>query len=345
MKNTQISVVIPFYNAKETLGLCLANLCKQSVKPDEIILVDNDSDDCSKEIVESFVNDCSDLKIIYLLCEKPGPSAARNKGVDTASGDWIIFTDSDCIPSLNWVSDYTTHFNNEKIGAVAGCIKPYTPTNMIQKTLSLFTLPENEKDVIHDDFTIDKGLYPTANLAVRREVFESVGGFNVNLKYGEDHELCAKIYRAGHKIKATKNAAVEHIHRKNLSEFLKQSFRFGTAHPFEVRHLSSGRFIFVIPYLKVNRVKKGTYVWIDLNQADKKVLGFILLGLIWWPLYILGFVYCLHLCFFIRKMAKNKGIRARYAELPFLTSLLILKSFCLTAGRISHSLKYRVFCL
>lgn len=345
MNKRKISVVIPFYNSEETLNLCLTPLCNQTVKPDEILLVDNNSNDSSKKIVESFINTFHDLRIIYVTCERQGPSAARNKGVDIASGEWIVFTDSDCVPSPNWLSDYITHFDDERIGAVAGCIKPYPPINSIQKALSLFTLSENEKDDIHDDFTLDKGLYPTANMAVRRELFISIGGFDETLKYGEDRELCAKIYRAGYKIKAIKNAVIEHIHRKDMGAFLKQSFGFGTAHPYELRHLSSGRFIFVSPFLKCNRVAKGIYVWLDFNQADKKFIGFILLGFIWWPLSILGFGYFFYMCSFVNKKAKQKDIKAGLVELPFLVLLLILKSLCLTAGRISHSLKYRVICI
>jgi len=343
-KGNKISVVIPFYNAEKTLELCLDGLRNQTVKPEEIILVDNNSTDTSKEIVNAFINDHRDPQIVYVFCRKEGPSAARNKGAEVATGEWLLFTDSDCLPSSTWISDYIRHFDDEEIGAVAGCIKPYSPSNLVQKTLSLFTLPENQKEIIHDHLSIGEGLYPAANLAVRRDVFSLAGGFNESLTYGEDHELCYEIYKSGHKIKAVTDAAVEHLHRKSIRKLIKQSFGFGTAHPYELRHFTPGAFIFMSPILKMRKIWPRRYVWIDLNQADKKILLLFMLGWIWWPLYSIMFAYFLQLCFFTYKKSVEKSISTKLIELPFLACLLILKSLCLTTGRVSHSLKHRVLC-
>lgn len=345
MKNKKISVVVPFYNAEETLERCLTSIQNQNVKPEEIILLDNNSNDNSKNIVDSFISNFGESKAVYMKCIKQGVSAARNKGASIATGDWLIFTDSDCVTSPNWISDYIDHFDDDRIGAVAGCIKPYPPTNLVQKTLSLFTLPENPHEVVRDNCTFTKGLYPTANLAVKREIFNLVGGFNEALSYGEDHELCRKIYNSGHKIKAAKNAIVEHIHRKSLRKMVKQSFWFGTAHPYELRNFSPGVFIFTSPFIKMNRIKPGTHIWIDLNQADKKFLLLFLLGLMWWPFYSLLLIYVFNLFFFINNKSKKANISTKITELPLLSFLLTLKSFSLTLGRISYSFKHRVLCI
>lgn len=344
MERKKTSVVVPFYNAEKTLRLCLDSLCSQTLKPHEIILVDNSSKDGSKEIVDSFIKNFNELRINYVFCEKRGPSAARNKGSERATGDWLIFTDSDCVPSQNWISDYTAHFDKESLGAVAGCIKPYLPSGTVEKSLALFTLPENRSEIIHDNFNINEGLYPTANLAVKKKVLNSIGGFNEGLRYGEDHELCYRIYRSGYKIKAVKNAMVEHMHRSRLTGLIKQAYGIGSAHPFKLRHLSGGEIIFSLPFSEINRTKPGKYVWIDLVQADKKLFLFFLLGLIWWPFYFLMPTYFLRLCFFVRKKSVEKDIATKIGELPFLAILLILKSLALTCGRISHSFKHRVVC-
>ena len=345
MTDYKISVVVPFYNAEDTLELCLTALIKQNLKPEEIIVVDNNSNDRSKIIVDEFINNSKDSKIVYLECKKKGPSAARNKGASIAKGDWLIFTDSDCVPSPSWISDYKVHFHDETFGAVAGCIKPFLPTNPIQKTLSLFTLPENQQEIVHDNFTITEGLYPTANLAVKKKVFNRIGGFNENLNYSEDREFCYKIYKAGFKIKALKNASVEHIHRKSLKGLIKQSFFFGTGHPYNLRYLSQGIVILHLPFFNLHKTLPGKYVWIDLIQADKKLFLLCLLGLFWWPFYILIFAYFLILCRFIHKKASEKKIKTTFSELPSIAFFLILKSFFLTCGRISLSFKHRVICV
>jgi hypothetical protein len=129
-----------------------------------------------------------------------------------------------------------------------------------------------------------------------------------------------------------------------MAAFLKQSFGFGTSHPYELRNLSGGRIIFLSPFININKVKVGKYVWIDFQQADKKILGVIFLGLLWWPFYSLALIYFIHLCSFIYKKAKEKNIKANIIELPLLASLLFFKSAAITMGRIIGSFRNTVLC-
>ncbi|MFC1580657.1 glycosyltransferase [Thermodesulfobacteriota bacterium] len=343
--NIGISIIIPIYNSANTLTKCLSGLSKCFSGDIEIILVDNNSTDNSLQVCNHFKSRYPKENIIVVEEMKKGPAAARNSGVAKATGDWLLFTDADCMPSPDWVLDFRTHFNNSKVGAVAGCIQPYPPTNLIQKTLALFTLTENKKEVIHNNFKFPGGLYPTANLAVRKNVFEMIGGFNEDLKFGEDHELCYKTYKSGNRIKVVTDAIVEHIHRKKLRAMLKQSFFFGTAHPYELRHFTKGGIVFNAPLIKINKIMPGIRIWIDINQADKKLIIVLLLGLFWFPLYALVPIYFLYLCTSIRKTGLEKRMKIKFIELPFLALLLIIKSFCLTLGRILYSYKHRVVCL
>ena len=340
-----ISIIIPFLNAENTLARALDSLQHCYIDNGEIVLVDNNSKDDSLSLCADFKSRNPGLKIIITKEAKPGQAAARNTGARISSGNWLLFTDSDCLPSAAWVQDYLRHFGDKLIGAVAGCIRPHLPTNAVQKTLSLFTLPENPHEIVHDRFKFGEGLYPSANLAVRRDVFGLVGGFNESLMYGEDHDLCYRIYGAGYKIKAVVDASVEHIHRTSIRHLVRQSFGFGTAHPYQLRHFTSGVIVFRSPVVNIEKTWHRKFVWIDLNQADKKALLSLLPGLVWWPLFGLAFAYFFYLCGFVGNAARKKGIGIRATELPYMASLLILKSVCLTCGRASYSLKQRVFCL
>lgn len=345
MEKKKVSVIIPFHNAEKTLSLCLNAVCRQSAAQDEIILVDNHSSDGSKEIANSFIKAFRHLRISYVSEMVPGPSAARNTGANIARGEWLIFTDSDCIPSPTWISDYLPHFSDARLGAVAGCIQPYPPSTLVQKAISLFTLPPNVKEIIHSGSNLTEGFYPTANLAVKREIFDHVGGFNETLRFGEDHELCHKIYSAGHSIKAIETAVVEHIHRSTLKGLLKQAFGFGSSHPYELRYFTPGKTIFVSPFLKINKPTPGKWIWIDLNQADKKLLISLIPGLFWPPLYAVSIIYFCYLCFFIHRVGAQRNVITQAKELPALSLLLLLKSFALGAGRFVHSFKHRVLCV
>ena len=136
-----VSVIVPVYNAQDTLQRCLSALAGSATESMEIILVNNSSTDNSSNICEDFMQSHPHLRILLLQEDTKGPSAARNTGASLARGDWLIFTDSDCIPSPTWISDYLPHFSDARLGAVAGCIQPYPPSTLVQKAISLFTLP------------------------------------------------------------------------------------------------------------------------------------------------------------------------------------------------------------
>lgn len=342
---TSVSVIVPIYNAQETLQRCLSALALSVTEGTEILLVDNGSTDNSFAVCEEFRHRQPNLRILLLQEATKGPSAARNTGARIAKGEWLIFTDADCVPSRTWISDYLVHFSDVGLGAVAGCICPYPPSSAVQKAISLFTLPSNTREIVHMRSNLREGFYPTANLAVRKEAFHSVGGFNRSLRYGEDHELCHKIYSAGYRIKAIETAVVEHIHRSTLQGLLNQAFGFGSSHPFELRNFTSGRTILATPFLEVDKCTPGRWIWIDLNQADKKLLLSLIPGFFWPPLYSLSILYFLYLCFFIHKVAVQRNMSAKIHELPALSLLLLLKSFALGAGRFVHSFKHKVLCL
>ena len=307
--------------------------------------MDNGSSDHSFEICKDFRGSHQNLRIVLREEIRQGPSAARNAGANYATGEWLLFTDADCVPSRTWISDYHVHFSEPGLGALAGCIQPYPPSNAIQKAIALFTLPPITKGILHSGSNLREGFYPTANLAVKKEVFDLVGGFNENLRYGEDHELCHKIYQAGYRIKAITEASVEHIHRSTLKGLWKQAFGFGSSHPFELKYFTSGRTIVAAPFLAVNRSTPGKWIWIDLNQADKKLILSLIPGFFWLPLCFLPIFYFFYLCFFIHKIATQRNVITKMRELPILSILLLLKSFALGAGRFLRSFEHKVLCI
>ena len=89
-----ISTVIPTYNREATIGRCIQSVLDQTVKPTEIIVVDDGSQDHTKEIVNEYAMN-STIPIILLHQKNKGAQAARNYGIKTASGDYIAFLDSD----------------------------------------------------------------------------------------------------------------------------------------------------------------------------------------------------------------------------------------------------------
>lgn len=93
--NPLISVIIPAFNAAETLPRALDSVLTQSWPAHEIIVVDDGSGDASAEVVKRYIARSGGERVRYLRQENAGPSTARNHGVNAASGEWIAFLDAD----------------------------------------------------------------------------------------------------------------------------------------------------------------------------------------------------------------------------------------------------------
>lgn len=110
-----ISVVIPAYNEEKYIAQCLDGLSHQTVKPDEIIVVNNNSHDGTVAIAEKYA--------VHILHEKKvGMIHARNAGFDAVQSDIIARCDADTIPALDWVERIISNFTSHAIDAVSGPI-------------------------------------------------------------------------------------------------------------------------------------------------------------------------------------------------------------------------------
>lgn len=184
------SIIIPVYRDSDRLLQCLdaINQCRNEDVKFEVIVVNNDPE------IEKLNLDLSlysfDLKEVNE--KKPGSYAARNKGISEANGEILAFTDSDCIPSTNWISEAYRQFKpdiDKKIGILTG------PIPLFYKD------PENLSDAEvyekHTGFTTEAyakfGHAVTANWFSHASVIREFGGFNPELKSNGDSELSGRI--------------------------------------------------------------------------------------------------------------------------------------------------------
>lgn len=91
--DARISIIIPVYNAEKHVGRCIESLISQQYKDYECICVNDGSTDNSAQILEHYSNTDSRIKVIHQ--KNSGVSAARNRGIKEAKGDYIVFVDSD----------------------------------------------------------------------------------------------------------------------------------------------------------------------------------------------------------------------------------------------------------
>lgn len=95
----KISIIVPIYNTESYLPECLDSILSQTYQNFEAILVDDGSTDSSKEIAKKYAE--QDSRFIFLTQKNQGLFSARNTGIAKASGDWILFLDSDDLLSAS----------------------------------------------------------------------------------------------------------------------------------------------------------------------------------------------------------------------------------------------------
>lgn len=212
-----ISVVIPVYKDWERLSQCLKALDDQKGLESrfEVLVVNNYPSDSFPE----FPPYKFDLTLLSEI--KPGSYAARNTALESAKGNWILFTDSDCIPNPNWIQVAYDLSTSKEAELFAGKIKVISAQeNRFSKFDQAFAFP-NEKYVREENFGV------TANLLVKKEIFEKVGQFNSQLMTGGDSEFCNRAYRQDFRIKYSEDLVVSHPARESWKQLKTKAKRFG----------------------------------------------------------------------------------------------------------------------
>lgn len=174
----KISIIVPVYNVEKYLHKCLDSILAQTFKEFEVILVDDGSSDNSGKICDEYAKKDSRVKVFHK--ENAGVSSARNLGLKEASGEWIVFIDSDDYISKDFLEcDYST---------TADVIqKSY---DIINEDSGLSTLHKVTNKIIEDKeefyrFYVRKRTNALWDKIIRRELIKNIT-FNENVKIGED---------------------------------------------------------------------------------------------------------------------------------------------------------------
>jgi glycosyltransferase involved in cell wall biosynthesis len=219
MGHPKASVVIPAFNAQQTIVHVIQAVLAQTYPGDiEIIVVDDGSTDRTPDIVQSF------REVRYIRQENAGPASARNKGASVAKGQFIFFTDSDCIAHRNWIERLFKGFIDDNIGVVCGSYGIANDQSMLARSIHREILYRHH--FLMPRFPQAFGSY---NFCVRRHVFSEAGGFNEDYRRasGEDNDLSYKILKSGYRIYFVKDALVDHYHPTSIRKYLKEQFRHG----------------------------------------------------------------------------------------------------------------------
>ena len=213
-----ISVIVPVWNDEKRIGHCIEALQRQSLALElfEIIVVDNGSTDATSSVVARYPG------VILLKEPQPGSYAARNTGLAHARGEYVAFTDSDCVPEPNWLeTGLDTVQRQEGIGIVAGQIAFLDPTGAYSRACLNYErhLSMRQEDNAKSGFVI------TANWFSRRDILLERGGFDPTLKSGGDHELSKQVSKSGLRTVYLPTAIVVHPPRTQIAEITGKARR------------------------------------------------------------------------------------------------------------------------
>ena len=200
-KPCAVSVVISTYNRCAQLPRALDALCAQRGDVDyEIIVVDNNSTDRTREVIESKLNGCPRLR--YLFEPKQGLPHARNAGTLAARGSIIAFTDDDVEVGPEWVATIRDIFDEHPdVDMIGGRVRPNWPASVpswvTPKQLGPFALGERGDAPVRVSAENAAPCLVGANFAFRREVFDRVGLFDPEYTKSQDREIQLRLWRAG----------------------------------------------------------------------------------------------------------------------------------------------------
>jgi GT2 family glycosyltransferase len=242
----RMSIVVSTRNRAEQLRSCLDALVHQEgVAQDayEIVVIDNGSTDNTKQVVAEVGRQFSQVRYHYE--DRLGLSVARNAGVRLAKGEIICFGDDDAISSQRYVAEVLACFEDPQVACVGGKIVASWPDgaapawfapkygNVVGQT----SFGETARWMKKDEFPFG------GNIAIRREVFQTLGGFNEDLGkrgqnniWGEEIDLCHRMQEHGYRFFYNPRAMVWHIvgrHRATEDYFVESVFGKGVTEGYQ----------------------------------------------------------------------------------------------------------------
>lgn len=218
---TRVSVVLCTRNRAAYLPDALASYdhVKASV-PWELVIVDNGSNDGTDRLLREFRGK-SGIDLHILFEPRPGLSRARNAGWRAAKGEIVAFTDDDCYPQHDFVDEVWRNFSESDLGYLGGKILLFDPLDY-----PITIQPRASRLAIAPQSYLRPGFIQGANMAVRRDVIERLGGFDEVLGAGtpypsEDVDLLSRASAAGWLGAYDPRPVVFHHHRRRTIEQIK----------------------------------------------------------------------------------------------------------------------------
>lgn len=197
-KNKKLAVIIPNFNKKKYISTTIKSILKQTLLPNEIIIVDDHSTDESKDIIKKFEKKYPQLIKAFYFNQNKGVQYCRNFGVSQTKSEYITFIDSDDFYySKNKLKNEMKHVTKKRIVYSQFCFydnlkEKYSFQNYEEKKFKQF-----KKNTLLFYLDHIQGQYWPYGFIVNKINFKKIGGYNFPYNYYEDLDLLIKFYLLG----------------------------------------------------------------------------------------------------------------------------------------------------
>lgn len=222
---SRVSVVLPAKDAAGEVGEQLAALAAQHCDlPWEVVVADNGSSDDTVAVVRGWADRLPSLTVVDAAAE-PSSWAARNAAVTVATGDALLFCDADDVVAAGWLAAHV-----EALGAHGLVTGPVDTRRLNDPAAAAVGPPDTWRSAP----PVANAFLPYAvgaNLAIRRAVFDEVGGFDGGRPNGGDKAFSWAAQLAGHRLHFAPGAVVHYRLRADTGSTYRRQQRIGRAAP------------------------------------------------------------------------------------------------------------------
>jgi len=220
-----ISVIVPVRNSAKTIGALMESLMVLEYDPEklEIVVVDGDSSDGTRKIVEEY-------PVLLVDEEGKGLNAARNTGIKWSTGEIVAYTDGDCVVPPGWARSIARNFRSPMVGFVGGNVEGYDKDDFLSIYMDETFFNAKPSFKWRQVATrLNLGKFPAGcNMAFRRDALAEIDYFDERIEYGFDDLIpVEEVADIGFRIVLDPEVYVYHQHRTRLGEMLLQHFKYG----------------------------------------------------------------------------------------------------------------------
>jgi GT2 family glycosyltransferase len=234
----RVSVVVCTHNGAGTLAECLDGIGGLDYPDFETIVVDDGSSDASADIARA-------RGAILVEIDHCGLSAARNAGIERATGEIVAFVDDDAFPDPDWLYYVVAPLRAAGHGGVGGPNIPPNGDSLVADCVA--AAPGGPIHVLISDREAEH--VPGCNMAFRKSALEEIGGFDERFRAaGDDVDICWRLQEAGWTLGFSAGAVVFHRRRDSVRRYLRQQYGYGKAEallerkwPGRYNHVGSSR--------------------------------------------------------------------------------------------------------